>query len=209
MNLPIRKTLQTRLEELDLHFKTKQVEQTLTYLKLLCKWNEKYNLVADSDAESILTRHILDSLSVYNYADGRHILDVGSGAGFPGIPLAIFKPKQKFTLLDSNGKKARFLFQVKTDLSLINVGVENCRIERYQPVQRIDMVICRAFSGLAEFVSKAKHLVPQKCKLLAMKGRFPEEEINGLPEEFFVKEVVKLQAPGDDAERHLVTLVRN
>lgn len=209
MGLSIQEILQGGLQELSLPFNSEQVEKTLAYLNLLYKWNEKYNLVAESAKEHIVTRHILDSLSIQKYVNGKHVLDVGSGAGFPGIPLAIFKPQQQFTLLDCNGKKTRFLFKVKTDLSLENVSIEESRVEHYQTNQRIDMLTCRAFAELAEIVRKAKHLLSQKCKLLAMKGKFPGEEIKSLPKEFVVLDSAKINVPGDDGERHLMTLVRS
>ncbi len=209
MSLPIDQLLQRGLEELGLAYNSCQLEQTLTYLDLLDKWNSKFNLVADSDLESLLSRHVLDCLSIKKHVTGGQVLDIGSGAGLPGIPLAIFAPHQEFTLLDSNGKKTRFLFQVKTALNLSNVVVENSRVEAYQCPHQIDMVTCRAFATLAEIVSKAKHLLSQECKLMAMKGRFPEGEIENLSEEFVVLESVKLKVPGLDADRYLVTIGQN
>lgn len=201
--------LQSGLEDLGLVYDSTQFEQTLNYLDLLQKWNSKFNLVADTDKKSMVSRHVLDSLSIKKHITGGHVLDIGSGAGLPGIPLAIFGPQQKFTLMDSNGKKTRFLFQVKTALNLSNVVIENSRVESYQCSHQIDMVTCRAFATLAEIVSKAKHLLPQECKLMAMKGRFPFDEIENLPEEFVVLDSVKLKVPGLAADRYLVSIAKN
>ena len=197
------------LEQIGIPHQSMQVEQLLTYLDLLEKWNSKFNLVADSDKVSMVNRHLLDSLSILPYVTGQQIVDLGSGAGLPAIPIAIFNPQQHFILIDSNGKKTRFLFQVKTALNLNNVTIENCRIEAYHRSGQIDMVICRAFSALDDIVTKSKHLLTQECKLLAMKGRFPAQEIERLSEEFIVTKIVKLSAPGADSERHLIEVIQN
>ena len=209
MTSNIQQMLLNGLEQIGIPHQPMQVEQLLTYLGLLEKWNSKFNLVADSDRESMVNRHLFDSLSIFPYVIGQQIVDLGSGAGLPGIPIAIFNPQQHFILIDSNGKKTRFLFQVKTALNLNNVTVENCRIEAYHRTGQIDMVICRAFSALDDIVTKSKHLLAQECKLLAMKGRFPAQEIERLSEEFIVTKIVKLSVPGADSERHLIEVIRN
>ena len=201
-------TLQRGLDKLEIEYQSSQLEKTKIYLGLLKKWNQKYNLVADADIDVLVEKHILDSLLIFNFVNAKQTLDIGTGAGFPGIPLAIFKPHQKFTLLDSNGKKTRFLFQVKTKLDLNNAVIENCRIENYQSPYRIDMVTCRAFGSLEDIVIKSQHLLSQECKLLAMKGKFPDEEISRLPEEFIVLDSVKLPVPGESSERHLIQVGR-
>jgi 16S rRNA (guanine527-N7)-methyltransferase len=200
--------LKKGLDALEIEYQAHQLEQVQAYLDLLIKWNQKYNLVAAAETNFLVERHILDSLSIFRFINGNHTLDIGTGAGLPGIPLAIFKPQQKFTLLDSNGKKTRFLFQVKTSLGLDNVMIENCRVEHYQSPHQIDMVTCRAFAALEEIVIKAQHLLSQECKLLAMKGRFPDEEISRLPEEFVLLDSVQLLVPGEDSERHLIQVGR-
>ncbi len=204
----IQQVLLKGLEKIGLSPDQFQVEQLLAYLDLLAKWNTKYNLIADTDRESMVNRHLLDSLTICNYVTGEHVLDIGSGAGLPGIPLAILKPQQHFILLDSNGKKTCFLFQVKTALKLNNVTIENRRVERYQCSHQIDMVICRAFAALDDIVTKSKHLLSQECKLVAMKGRFPEQEIKSLPKDFVVTNTVKLSVPGEDSDRHLIEVSR-
>jgi 16S rRNA (guanine527-N7)-methyltransferase len=200
--------LQRGLDKLEIEYQPSQLEKTKIYLGLLKKWNQKYNLVADANINVLVEKHVLDSLLIFNFVNAKQTLDIGTGAGFPGIPLAIFKPQQKFTLLDSNGKKTRFLFQVKTKLGLNNAVIENCRIENYQSPCRIDMVTCRAFGSLEDIVIKSQHLLSQECKLLAMKGKFPDEEISRLPEEFIVLDSVKLLVPGEDSERHLIQVGR-
>lgn len=201
-----RQSLISGLNAQGIPFKPHQIEQLLTYLDLLAKWNTRYNLVADSDKAAMVKRHLLDSLSIYKFVLAEQILDIGTGAGLPGIPLAILHPQKHFTLLDSNGKKTRFLFQVKTALELSNVTIENCRIEHYQCTHQIDMVTCRAFSSLAEIVSKSKHLMSRECKILAMKGKFPTQELDNLPEEFSVLNATELSVPGEAVARHLVEI---
>ena len=209
MTSNIQQMLINGFEQIGISHQSEQVEQLLTYLDLLEKWNAKYNLVADSDKESMVNRHLLDSLSILPYVTGEKIVDLGSGAGLPGIPLAIFNPQRHFILIDSNGKKTRFLFQVKIALNLNNVIIENCRVESYQCSHQIDMVTCRAFSALNDIVTKSKHLLSQECKLLAMKGRFPAQEIESLPEDFSVTKIVKLPVQGTDSERHLIEVIRH
>jgi len=196
------------IAELNLDATQVQVEQLANYAFLLEKWNRTYNLVAATNIREIAERHILDSLSIDEFLKGNHILDIGSGAGLPGIPLAIFNPGKNFTLLDSNGKKTRFLLQAKIALGLQSIDIKNIRVENYQSKDQIDMVVCRAFSSLTEIAEKAQHLLSQECKILAMKGRFPDDEINQLSKEFAVVSVVKLQVPGAESERHLVELRR-
>ena len=138
------------------------VSRLAQYLRLLEKWNQKINLVASTDIGSMVRRHVLDSLTIHPYLSGKTVVDAGSGAGLPGIPLAILNTDKEFILVDSNGKKTRFLFQVKTELGLSNVTVENCRVEHYESNRQIDMVISRAFSSLEERVAKSRHLLSSK-----------------------------------------------
>ena len=194
------------IAELNLDASQTKIDQTLDYLSLLQKWNQSFNLVSSRNKLEIVERHILDSLSVNEYIGGECILDMGSGAGLPGIPLAIFNPEKKFILLDSNGKKTRFLQQVKIALHLQSIEIENSRVENYQTKHQIDMVVCRAFSSLVEIAKKAQHLLSRDCKILAMKGKFPEDEISELSEEVKVSNIVELKVPGINSERHLIEL---
>ncbi|MDB3992221.1 16S rRNA (guanine(527)-N(7))-methyltransferase RsmG [Gammaproteobacteria bacterium] len=206
MSESLRQTITAGLFNLDLDSDSHQIDQAIKYLNLLEKWNRTYNLVAKTSTNELATRHLLDSLSINKHLEGHHILDLGSGAGLPGVPLAIFSPSKKFTLLDSNGKKTRFLSHVKTDLNLKKVTVENSRVENYQCKDQIDMVVCRAFASLAEIVEKAKHLFLHKCKILAMKGRFPSDEISQLPRGYRVVNSFKLDVSSTYSQRHLIVI---
>lgn len=197
------------LDGLGLSHDAGKITSLLSFLELLNKWNSSFNLSGVSDIESMVSLHLLDSLALSPYLDGNYIIDVGTGAGLPGIPLAIMHPDKHFVLLDSNGKKTRFLFQVKVALELSNISIENCRIEHYQNKQQIDMVMCRAFSSLAEMLEKTQHLIRPNTKLLAMKGRYPEAELADIPTSFRVSAIVKLDIPDNPSERHLIELVRS
>jgi len=184
-----------------------QQERLLDYLDLLVKWNSAYNLTAVRDPVQMVTRHLLDSLSIAPCLVGQHVIDVGTGAGLPGIPLAIMLPTTRFALLDSNGKKTRFLFQVKTALCLDNMQVHHARVESFRPPAPYDAVLSRAFASLADMVAACRHLLaPQGC-FLAMKGAYPAQEIAQLAPAYAVTAVHELSIPGLDEQRHLVELV--
>ncbi|MFK7863406.1 MAG: 16S rRNA (guanine(527)-N(7))-methyltransferase RsmG [Pseudohongiellaceae bacterium] len=176
------------------------------YLELLVKWNNSFNLSGISNPLDMVSRHILDSLAVSPYLQGDMIADIGTGAGLPGIPLAIANPDKKFILVDSNGKKTRFLFQAKLNLNLHNISIENCRIEHYQSKEQIDIVLSRAFASLSDMAEKTQHLLAPNGFMLALKGRFPEQEIEELDDRFTVTKTEKLIIPGEEGERHLVFL---
>jgi len=172
----------------------------------LLKWNKVYNLTAIREAEQIIPQHIFDSLSVHPYIVGKTIVDVGTGGGFPGIPLAMVMPDRQFTLLDSNGKKTRFLQQMIINHRLTNCVAVQSRAESH--AAQFDVVICRAFAALNEIVTQAGHLVAAEGQLLAMKGQL-QDDFASLPDTFTVKEVHKLVVPGLNADRHLVALQRS
>ena len=178
-------------------------EPLMLYLNELERWNAAYNLTAVRVRNDMVTRHLLDSLAVLPYVAGR-VLDVGSGAGLPGIPLALANPDLQVTLLDSNGKKARFMRQAKRVLKLPNVEVVQLRAENYQPAQTFDRVISRAFARLPDFLKVCARLVSLEGTLLAMKGRLDPEEMSEIPTEVKLIETKKLLVPGLDEERHLV-----
>jgi 16S rRNA (guanine527-N7)-methyltransferase len=168
--------------------------------------NASFNLTAIRDRPGMLRKHVLDSLSVQPYLRGTRIADVGTGAGFPGLPLAIINPTMRFALIEATGKKARFVRQTAERLGCANVEVLNVRAEDYRPVERFDDVLARALSSLAEFVARAGHLCAADGRLLAMKGKRPDEELAALPGTCRVLAVHRLQLPGLDDERHLVEL---
>jgi 16S rRNA (guanine527-N7)-methyltransferase len=177
------------------------------YIALIAKWNRVHNLTAVREPEQMVVLHLLDSLSVLPHLGGaKTLLDVGTGAGLPGIPLAIARPDLEVTLLDASHKKASFLTQAKSELGLANVSVACERVEEWKPGRTFDVVVSRAFSDLADFVSQARHLVAPAGQMLAMKGVHPFEEIAKVPASHRVAGVVELRVPTLDAKRHLVFL---
>jgi len=181
------------------------VAKLAAYLELVEKWNRVHNLTAVREASQMVTLHVLDSLSVLPHvANATTLLDVGTGAGLPGIPLAIARAAMGVTLLDSSHKKCAFLQQAKTELGLGNVEVVCDRVENWKPAHQFDVVVSRAFSDLADFVEQAKHLVAPGGRLMAMKGVYPFEEITRLPATHRVAQVIELRVPRLDASRHVV-----
>jgi len=167
--------------------------------------NARFNLTAIRDRPGMLRKHVLDSLTVQPFVRGA-VADVGTGAGFPGLPLAIVNPALHFTLIESTGKKARFVAQTAADLALANVDVVNARAEDYRPRRPFDTVMARALASLADFVAYAAHLCAPEGRMLAMKGRRPDAEIASLPASFRVSGIHRLRVPGLDDERHVVEL---
>ena len=194
------------LTELALSLNEQTQTRLLQYLDLLEKWNRVYNLTAIRDKDQMVSNHLLDSLVLTPFVCGLRILDVGSGAGLPGIPLALASPQLDVTLLDSNHKKAAFLRQAVAELALPNVSVVSERVESWQPEQKFDCIVSRAFAELAEFVSLAKHLLAPGGYFAAMKGLHPYEELEKLPPGWGAWEVLVLKVPGLDAARHLVLI---
>lgn len=178
----------------------------LAYLALLDKWNRVYNLTAVREPERMVSHHLLDSLAAVPYFGGPAVLDVGSGGGLPGIPLAIARPDLRVTLIDSIAKKTAFLLQAKTELGLANVTVATGRVEDFRPETGFDVVTSRAFSDLREFVALTRHLLNAGGRWLAMKGLYPNEEIAVLREDVKVSADYELFVPGLDASRHLIVL---
>lgn len=182
-----------------------RVNQLLEYLGQLKRWNQAYNLTAIDDPVQMVIRHVLDSLSVAPWVHGR-VLDVGTGAGLPGIPLAIMDPELDVTLLESTAKKVRFLSHVTRELKLQNVESVHARVEDYHSYAPFDVIVSRAFSTLADFASATRHLLGQRSRLLAMKGRRPDSEMGALPDWIMVEAVEKLAVPGLHEDRHLVIM---
>jgi len=193
-------------ERLGIPLSGEAVERLVAYLGLLERWNRAYNLTAVRDPEAMVVRHVLDSLSIWPWIRGPRVLDVGSGAGLPGIPLAIARPECVFCLLDSNGKRTRFLIQATAELQLTNIEVVRSRAEDYRPYLLFDCVVSRAFATLAEWLASAGRLCASQGRLLAMKGVFPDDELACLPPDYILAGVYPLHIPGLDAERHLVHL---
>jgi len=183
-----------------------QYTRLLHYLDLLVRWNRSYNLTAVRDPGQMVIRHLLDSLAIAPYLFGERIIDVGSGAGLPGVPLAILFPGKSFHLLDSNGKKTRFLFQVKTALGLDNMTVHRSRVEDFRPELPFDAVLSRAFASLQEMVSACRHLPGTGGRFLAMKGAYPAEELAAVKALCDTRAVHVLDVPGLGEQRHLVEL---
>jgi 16S rRNA (guanine527-N7)-methyltransferase len=178
----------------------------LAYLALLEKWNRVYNLTAVRDAERMVRHHLLDSLAAVPFFQGEAVLDVGSGGGLPGIPLAIARPELQVTLIDSIAKKTAFLLQAKAELGLNNLNVVTGRVEDFRPESGFDFITSRAFSDLKEFVMLTRHLLNPAGHWLAMKGLMPHEEIASLPDWVKVSADHALLVPGLEANRHLIVL---
>jgi 16S rRNA (guanine527-N7)-methyltransferase len=194
---------------LGLDLSAEQASRLVAHLDLLDDWNTRMNLTAIRDRGQQVTKHLLDSLSVRPYLRGGRIADVGSGAGFPGIPLAVVEPDRQFALIESTGKKCRFLEHVRDALGLPNVEVVQARAEALQPKVRFDTVLARAVGPVTELVRVAGHLVAGGGRLLAMKGRYPEDELARRFSGWKVAAVHRLVVPGLDEERHLVELCRS
>jgi 16S rRNA (guanine527-N7)-methyltransferase len=181
-------------------------EKLLAYLALLVKWNAAYNLTAVRDPAEMVVKHLLDSLSILPHVRGGTLIDVGTGAGLPGMVLAIVRPDLRVTMLDSNGKKVRFLRQVIAELKVGNAQAVQSRVEEH--AARYDMVTSRAFATLADMLQWSGQLAGEGGEFLAMKGQRPEAEIAALPAGYAVKEVLPLAVPFLGEERHLVRIVR-
>ncbi len=200
--------LQQGLQDLQLDLPAATQARLLAYLALLAKWNKTFSLTALRDPEKAVSHHLLDSLAVLPYlpADPSNLLDVGSGGGQPGIPLAICRPELKVALADSNQKKVAFLQQAIIELKLAQVRAQCIRIEQWQPENRFVTITSRAFAELADFVNLTRHLLAPGGRWLAMKGIWPDEEIARLPAGVAVEAVHPLMVPGVEGARHLVVL---
>ncbi|UWX93345.1 16S rRNA (guanine(527)-N(7))-methyltransferase RsmG [Enterobacter mori] len=197
------------LDEAGISLTDHQKNQLVAYVDMLNKWNKAYNLTSVRDPNEMLIRHILDSIVVAPYLNGERFIDVGTGPGLPGIPLSIVRPESHFTLLDSLGKRVRFLRQVQHELKLENITPVQSRVEAFPAEPPFDGVISRAFASLNDMVSWCKHLPAKEGRFYALKGLVPEDEIEHLPEGFSVESIEKLQVPHLEGERHLVILKPN
>ncbi len=201
---PQQAALQRGLDELALALPEGAQEKLLAYLELLAKWNKTYNLTAIRDPEKMISHHLLDSLAVLPHLPAGPLADVGSGGGLPGIPLAIAEPARDVTLNDANHKKAAFLQQAVIELKLTNAHVRIGRVQAWRPAQRFACVITRGFAELADFVSACRHLLAPGGVLAAMKGVFPQAELERVPASAECRDVRRLHVPLLEAERHLV-----
>ncbi len=236
MDEDLRQRLDAGLAAMGLELSEAQRETLIAYVGLLSKWNRAYNLTAVRDPREMMVRHILDSLAVAPYVGGHpgaehggaasggsvsynasgttgphgdplRIIDVGTGPGLPGIPLAVFCPECEFFLLDTNGKKTRFLIQAKAELGLGNVTVVHSRVEAYRPDVPFDVVIARAFASLSEIVSGCRHLLAPRGRILAMKGTLPEAELAAMPADVSAQ-AARLTVPGLEHEKRHVIAIR-
>lgn len=202
----LERQLRDGLNELDLELPQHAEERLLRYVTLLQKWNRVYNLTAIREPSKLVSHHLLDSLAVLPHIAGPSVADVGSGAGLPGIPLAIARPEWTVFLVESNHKKAAFLRQTVIELGLQRVTVVVDRVEDWQPEPRVAIAISRAFSDLTGFIDAARHLVAPDGLLAAMKGIHPHEELANVPPDVRIEAITPLVVPGLRAARHLVVL---
>lgn len=178
----------------------------LDYLSMIHKWNKAYNLTSVRDPEAMLTKHIVDSIAVKPYLSGTRFIDVGTGPGLPGIPLAIVQPDAHFTLLDSLGKRVRFMKQCAHELKMTNIFPIQSRVEDHSPENVYDGVISRAFASIKDMLHWCEHLVDSEGAYFALKGQLPSEELSQVPDKFTVSSVESLSVPGLEGQRHLVVI---
>lgn len=200
--------LSSLLKAANISLTDQQKQQLVGYVELLHKWNKAYNLTSVRDPQQMLVRHILDSVVVEPHLQGERFIDVGTGPGLPGIPLAIVRPQSHFTLLDSLGKRVRFLRQVQHELGLTNITPVQSRVEAFPSEPPFDGVISRAFASLEDMLTWCHHLPGPEGRFYALKGVRPDDEIAVLPAGFTVEKIQPLQVPELDGERHLVVITR-
>ncbi|MFB9215427.1 16S rRNA (guanine(527)-N(7))-methyltransferase RsmG [Vibrio sinaloensis] len=205
----LRSKLDALIAQTDLDVSDKQRELLVGYVAMLDKWNKAYNLTSVRDPQDMLVKHILDSIIVSTHLQGERFIDVGTGPGLPGIPLAIMCPDKEFFLLDSLGKRIRFIKQALHELKIENVTPIQSRVEEFQPEEKFDAVLSRAFASMVDMVNWCHHLPKQDTGLfLALKGLLPQDEIEQLPDWCSVTDVKALNVPELEGERHLVILSR-
>ncbi|MBI2316918.1 MAG: 16S rRNA (guanine(527)-N(7))-methyltransferase RsmG [Betaproteobacteria bacterium] len=193
-------------EAIGLALGERQQDALVRYLALLDKWNRVYNLTAVRDIGKMVAAHVLDCLAVVPHLRGGRVLDVGSGAGLPGIPLAVARPDWRVALLDSNHKKAAFLRQAVAELGLGNASVVRERVESWRSASEFDVIISRAYADIADFVQQSRHLLAPGGVFAAMKGLHPYEEIERLPQAYALRDAIELQVPGLQAARRLILI---
>jgi 16S rRNA (guanine527-N7)-methyltransferase len=198
--------LSAALIQNNLDIDTEALQKLEYYLELLHTWNRVFNLTTITEPRNMVYNHLIDSLVIAPYLQGTRFLDVGSGAGLPGIPLAILHPQQQWTLMDKNSKKTRFITQAVAELDLINANIIHSRSEDFHPALGFDNIVSRAFGSLAFFIETTTHLLKPQGKLMAMKANVVQEELNDIPSHFVVQEVIRLDIKGMDAKRHIILL---
>ena len=208
MKEPLRQQLQHGLKKMGLNFPVETQQKLVHYIQLIARWNKVFNLTAVRDVEEMVSKHLLDSLAVQPFLEGKTVLDVGSGAGLPGIPFAITSPDKQFVLIDTNGKKTRFLTQARIDLKLDNVEVVNQRVEDFQPTKEghriyFDVITARAYAATDDILSSTLHLQSEATSILVMQGKF---EPNFISDQHVLCESQSLDIYGLDAERHLLEI---
>ncbi|HMN46999.1 MAG TPA: 16S rRNA (guanine(527)-N(7))-methyltransferase RsmG [Povalibacter sp.] len=202
-------TLVESAAKLGIALSADQAAKLLRVLDELDDWNQRMNLTAIRERSAQITKHLLDSLSIQSFLRGSRVCDIGTGAGFPGIPLAIVNPERQFTLVDSTAKKLKFIDHVAQLLELRNIVTVHTRAEAFRPDERFDIVVSRAVGPVEQFVKWAGHLAVGGGRLLAMKGKFPEDEVKKLPNGWKLAAIHRLDVPGLDEERHLVEICRS
>lgn len=198
--------LENLLAQAEIQLTDLQKDQLIQLVQLLNKWNKAYNLTSVRDPQEMLVKHILDSIVVSPYLQGEHFIDVGTGPGLPGLPLAIINPTKQFVLLDSLGKRISFIRNAVRELGLTNVEPVLSRVEEYQPAQKFDGVLSRAFASLKDMTDWCTHLPKQDGYFYALKGIYHEDEVQELDKKFEVKDVITLNVPELVGERHLIVL---
>ena len=210
MKEPLRQQLALGLKQMGLHYPVETQQKLVHYIQLIARWNKAFNLTAVRDVEDMVSKHLLDSLAVQPYLEGKRVLDVGSGAGLPGIPFAITSPDKHFTLIDTNGKKTRFLTQAKIDLKLENVEVVHSRVEDYQPMENghriyFDVITARAYAATDRILSSTLHLQDKNTDILVMQGKLDKQFDS---EQHKLIDAHALEVYGLEGQRHLLEIRR-
>jgi len=201
--------LQRSIAATELNVTQEQAEKLVAYVQMMHKWNKAYNLTSVRDPKDMLVKHILDSIIIAPLLEGKHYIDVGTGPGLPGIPLSIMLPNTHFVLLDSLGKRVRFMKQVAYELNLANIEPVQSRVEAYKSQTKLDGVLSRAFASLKDMLHWCQHLVDSDGKFLALKGQYPDEELTQLPAGFKLTQSIELHVPELEGERHLIIINKN
>lgn len=197
--------LEQACSQLPFSVSTSQQAQLLAFLSLIYKWNKAYNLTSVRDPLAMVTVHLVDSIAIYPHLAGSRFIDVGTGPGLPGVPLAIMCPDAEFVLLDSLGKRIRFLKQVAFELKLANIEPIQSRVEQY-PSSEFDAVVTRAYASIEQMLDSCQHLIGNTGEFLALKGQYPADELNSVPNGYSISDIEPIIVPGLEAERHVIRI---